>query len=251
MRSLLIYWKPGRQYGLRNFYKDLVAEGDLVFDIGSHLGDRSSAFARLGAEVVSIEPQPEVNKWLKKIVGRNPQITIRKVAVGSSPGTIELSVSQLTPTVSTVAGSWKDKIVDVNPTFSWVKWDHKITTRVVTLDNLIAKYGVPNYCKIDVEGHELEVLKGLTHDLELISFEFVYGDVKSAISCVQYLEGLGSYEYNFVLGESKKFQLEEWVDSKMMKQLLVLEKSSSGDLYARLIEKNDTGRETWLKSGHA
>ena len=32
--------------------------GDLVFDVGSHVGDRIAAFRRLGARVVACEPQP-------------------------------------------------------------------------------------------------------------------------------------------------------------------------------------------------
>ena len=152
IRSLIIYWRPGRQNTLRKFYSKLVSANDLVFDVGAHLGDRSSAFAWLGAKVVSIEPQPEINKWLRRLVGRNRKITIIDEALGGMVGTSQLAISQLTPTVSTVADSWKDRIVTANPSFSWVRWDHTVEVKVTTLDMLIATHGVPHYCKIDVEG---------------------------------------------------------------------------------------------------
>lgn len=60
LRSLVTYWRPGRQRGLRRMYRPLVQPGDLVFDVGAHLGDRAAAFAALGARVVALEPQPQV-----------------------------------------------------------------------------------------------------------------------------------------------------------------------------------------------
>ena len=46
-RSLFVYWRPGRQRGLRRLYAPFVCAGDLVFDVGAHLGDRSAAFAAI------------------------------------------------------------------------------------------------------------------------------------------------------------------------------------------------------------
>ena len=58
VRSLIIYWRPGRQRGLRGLYRPFVGVGDLAFDVGAHLGDRTHAFRKLGARVVALEPQP-------------------------------------------------------------------------------------------------------------------------------------------------------------------------------------------------
>src|SRR5690606_17457557 len=54
-RSLIVYWRPGRQRGLRDLYRPFVAPGGLVFDVGAHIGDRTAAFASLGARVVALE----------------------------------------------------------------------------------------------------------------------------------------------------------------------------------------------------
>ena len=46
-----------------------------------------------------------------------------------------------------------------------------IRVPVTTLDQLILRYGRPYYCKVDVEGYEVEVFRGLTQPIPMISFE--------------------------------------------------------------------------------
>ena len=163
MRSLVVYWRPGRQPGLRRLYGSLVRDGDLVFDVGAHLGDRSAAFAALGARVIALEPQPRIARWLRRIVGRNERITVRTEAVGAAVGTARLAISRRTPTLSTLSASWRDSIQERNPAFRDVRWEDSVEVPVVTLDTLIETYGKPSFCKIDVEGYEAEVLAGLSH----------------------------------------------------------------------------------------
>jgi hypothetical protein len=55
-RSIAIYWRPGRQKALQEFYAQFLGAGDLAFDIGAHLGDRSVAFAALGSSLSSRSP---------------------------------------------------------------------------------------------------------------------------------------------------------------------------------------------------
>ena len=55
---------------------------------------------------------------------------------------------------------------------------------VTTLDRLIAIYGAPTFCKIDVEGSELQVLEGLTEALPALSFEFLPVSIKRAYGCI-------------------------------------------------------------------
>ena len=45
-------------------YGQFVRPGDLVFDVGAHVGDRIAAFRRLGARVVAVEPQPALVRTL-------------------------------------------------------------------------------------------------------------------------------------------------------------------------------------------
>jgi len=236
LRSQVIYWRPGRQRALRALYRPHVPPRGLVFDVGAHLGDRTRAFADLGARVVALEPQPGVYRWLERRVGSSPGVSLRTEAVGPEPGQATLAVSRRTPTLSTLSGSWKSEIGQRNPTFRHVSWDEALTVRVVTLDQLIQEYGVPDFCKIDVEGFEAEVLAGLSQPIPALSFEFVAGALEIAEQCVRRLALLGVYEFNAVRGERRSYLFPSWHSAETMLDWLRQEAEgiSSGDIYARL-----------------
>ena len=54
-----------------------VKRGDLVFDIGAHVGDRVAAFRRLGARVVAVEPQPALGAHARLLYGRDRDVVDR------------------------------------------------------------------------------------------------------------------------------------------------------------------------------
>jgi FkbM family methyltransferase len=236
LRSLVVYWRPGRQRGLRRLYAQFVSDGDLVFDVGAHLGDRSAAFAALGARVVAFEPQPHIARWLRLILARNARIEVRQEAVGARPGVEWLAISRRTPTVSSLSRMWREGVTRDHPGFGAVQWERSAEVPVVTLDALIASHGVPSFCKIDVEGYESEVLAGLTTALRALSFQFVASQIDLAVSCVRQLAELGAYRFNVVLGEGREFELAQWVGPEELVTWLVegAAGASSGDVYARL-----------------
>ena len=71
-RSLYIYYgdRP-RAAAMDRLYSRFVWPGDLVFDVGAHVGDRVASFRRLGARVVAVEPQPGLAKVLRLLYGRS------------------------------------------------------------------------------------------------------------------------------------------------------------------------------------
>ncbi len=236
VRSLVVYWRPGRQKALRRLYGSFVHEGDLVFDIGAHLGDRAVAFAALGANVIALEPQPHIARWLRRIVRFHDRIVVRTDAVGAAHGTARLAISARHPTVSTLSSAWRATVARENVGFGGVRWETSVEVRVVTLDHLIESYGRPSFCKIDVEGYEAEVLAGLSQPLRALSVEFVAGQLEVAADCVRRLEELGPYLFNVMLGEQRRFALDDWMGPEAMIAWLTAGAggASSGDVYARL-----------------
>ncbi len=235
LRSFVIYWRPGRQRGLRRLYRPFVGPGDLVFDVGAHVGDRSMAFAALGARVVAVEPQPHIVRWLRRVVARNPDIVVEATAVGAQEGRGELAVSRRTPTVSSLAGEWRRRLTRENQGFRGVRWEDRVEVEITTLDALIRRHGIPRFCKIDVEGFESQVLKGLSRPLDGVSVEFVQGSLDVALECVQRLEELAEYQYNAVAGEDRRFLFPSWRGAGELARWLEEGASevASGDLYAR------------------
>lgn len=246
LRSLVVYWRPGRQRGLRRLYAPFVEPGDLVFDVGAHMGDRTAAFAGLGARVVALEPQPAVLPWLRRLVGGRTGVTIVDAAVGRQEGSASLAVSRAHPTVSTLAERWRKRLPEENPTFSGVRWEGRVEVTVTTLDALIREHGLPRFCKIDVEGHEAEVLAGLSQPLEALSVEFVAGGLHVALACVERLRALGDYRFNAIPGEERDFLFPAWLPAEEMEAWLHSGAggASSGDLYARRTDEDRMNRHT-------
>ena len=235
LRSLALYRRPGRQRRLRRWYRPLVGTGDLVFDVGAHLGDRSVACAALGARVIALEPNPRIARWLERLVAGNDRIQVRPEAVGRREGRARLALSRRTPTVATLAHAWRERMPDLDPAFRHVRWEEEVEVPVTTLDALIEEYGLPRFCKIDVEGHESEVLAGLSRPVDGISVEFVRGNLGGAVECVRRLEALAAYEFNAVLGEGRSFVFDRWQSAAATVAWLRAggEGAPSGDIYAR------------------
>jgi FkbM family methyltransferase len=236
LRSLAIYWRPGRQRGLRRLYAPFVGHGDLVFDVGAHLGDRAAAFAALGARVVALEPQPVIRRWLTRLVGRNPRVTVRPEALGRRVGTAEMAVSRRTPAVSTLAAEWRRTVGSSDPGFRRVRWEDRIEVPVLTLDALIGIYGTPRFCKIDVEGYEAEVLAGLSAPVPGVSVEFITACPAAALGAIRHLSELAPYEFNAIKAEERRFVFGAWTGREAVEAWLRsgAEGVASGDVYARI-----------------
>jgi FkbM family methyltransferase len=239
LRSILMYYGvPWRNRAMRRFYAQFVRPGDLCFDLGAHVGNRLRALSRVGARVVALEPQPQCMRLLRRWYGHQPNITLVEQAVGGASGTLTLFVSERTPTVTTLSRDWIGT-VGATPGFAGVRWDRTVPVRVTTLDELIARYGEPTFCKIDVEGAELEVLRGLSRPLEVLSFEYIPAAIDVAVGCIDRLGELGRYEYNWSPGEPPRLRSSVWLSPAQMADLLrrMPIRERSGDVYARRLDR--------------
>lgn len=236
-RSLLIYYgNPHKLRRMQRFYAQFIQPGDLCFDIGAHVGNRLWAWSKLGAQVVALEPQPLCMKLLRRWFGQRPGVTLVEAAVGATEGEATLWISERTPTVTTLSTAWIDRVQQAD-SFADVAWQTQIVVPVTTLDALIAQYGMPTFCKIDVEGFEADVLQGLSHPLPVLSIEYVPATKEVALACIAELQRLGTYEFNWSVGEQHRWQSPRWLPPDEMaaqiKRLRVDDKS--GDIYARQI----------------
>jgi FkbM family methyltransferase len=235
-RSLAMYYGiPLRARRLRHFYGQFVGRDALCFDVGAHAGNRVRCFRQLGARVVAIEPQPDFVRLLTWLYGRDPGVEIVPVALGRAAGAAEIFVSERTPTVTTLSRDWVER-VQRDPSFAGVEWQSGGKVPLVTLDSLIARYGTPEFIKIDVEGYEAEVLAGLSTPVRALSFEYLPATKQVALDCIARLEALGRYRYSRSLGESHSLVSPRWLDALAMHEELeaLTPTARSGDVYAVL-----------------
>lgn len=236
VRSLAVYHAiPLRQRRLRRLYATFAGPRDLVFDVGAHAGNRTRALAALGCRVVALEPQPDFATLLRLLFGRHPRVSILEAAVGDHVGVATLSISDRTPTMTTLAAAWR-AAREEDPVFGGVRWNRDVEVEMVTLDALVARFGLPAFVKIDVEGAEPAVLAGLTRPVPALSFEYLPGTLDYTQACVDRLRTLGRYRYNWSVGESYELATTAWVDGAGLLNGLRNgpARGRSGDVYARL-----------------
>ena len=239
-RSMAIYHGiAGRQRRMRKLYAGFVGAGDLVFDIGAHAGNRARAFAALGCRVVALEPQPDFARVLRTLFARHPEVTVVEAAVSSAPGRATLSLSERTPTVTTIAPQWRDARAR-EPGFKGVQWNRRLDVETTTLDRLIDWFGAPQFVKIDCEGSEAPILEGLTQAVPTISFEYLPWTHEEAESCVVRLLALGPYRFNWSVGETFQLASNGWLNGRELLAALRTREAQrrAGDVYARFVDDN-------------
>jgi FkbM family methyltransferase len=236
IRSLRIYYGDRRRRGaLDRHYARFVGSGDLVFDIGSHVGDRVAAFRRLGARVIAVEPQPALATTLRLFYGRDKAVTVEETAVGRTAGITALKLNLDNPTVSTASEAFIAAAHDA-PGWEGQHWIRTVEVPVTTLDALIARHGAPRFIKIDVEGYEAEALAGLSAPVAALSFEFTTIQRDVARACIARCAAIGYGAFEASLGESLAFvhgrklaadEIGDWL-------MGLPDCANSGDIYATL-----------------
>ena len=217
-----------------DFYSTLIKRGDLVFDVGANYGNRSRVFKKLGASTVAFEPQATCFDFLKSYFWGDSLVHIEKVASAASEGTARMRISK-NSVLSTLSEEYIQKNLE-SGRFSQDSWEGEEIVRVSTLDFFIKKYGCPKFIKIDVEGFEAEVVRGLTKPVEMLSLEFSTDTKATLIDALAHLNKLGNYLFQFSPEESFQLSPHGWIElSVLVKQLNSFTGLEWGDVYCKKI----------------
>ncbi|MDY6918093.1 MAG: FkbM family methyltransferase [Chloroflexota bacterium] len=221
-----------RRRAMLPFYSQFIGEHDLCFDVGANMGDRTEVFVKLGGRVVAVEPQDVCVGRLRKKYGENASVRIVPKALGEKEGEAEMMLSKA-HAVSSLSKEWIES-VKASGRLSDYRWEGSVMVPVTTLDRLIEEYGQPDFCKVDVEGFEFEVVKGLSQPIRAMSLEYNPDFIGAAIESVRRLAGLGMRWFNYSEGESMRLSLAEYVEAEEMCDILagLPDEASHGDVYA-------------------
>jgi FkbM family methyltransferase len=217
----------------REFYSQFIRPGDLVFDVGANMGNRTRVFLDLGAKVVAFEPQKSCADFLQGAFHRNPDFRLVRKALGSTEGFGEMWISNSHP-LSSLSTEWIDA-TRRSGRFANYSWDRKQPVALTTLDQSIREFGRPSFVKIDVEGYEYEVLAGLSEPLDSLSIEFTPEYRALAFRCIERIEETFLKPlFQLSLGESMNFFFPEWVTARILRDsLCTFENPVFGDIYIR------------------
>jgi FkbM family methyltransferase len=141
-----------------------------VFDVGANVGDYTDAVLQLlsNATVFSFEPSPEAHIILQKRFSNVSQVSLAKVALGKARGKSNLFAD--------ASGSPLASLTKRRLDHFGLEFTHSDLVDVVTLDEWCNENAIwPDVIKMDVEGHELDVLKGgenAVANARAVQFEF-------------------------------------------------------------------------------
>ncbi len=195
------------------FYKSFLSPCGLIFDIGAYDGHKTAAFLHIARKVVCVEPDKENFKVLSiRFRHKKGCVYLENKAVSNVTGTSFMHIHHPASAFNTLSDDWKELLESDNVE----KWNEKIsfTERVavetVTLDRLIEKYGQPDFIKIDVEGFEEKVLKGLSNRISCLTFEAMLPDGLAAIhNCLAEIERLDK-DARFNVAENEQLLFEKF-----------------------------------------
>ena len=166
-----IRWKkqqlePGISKLIKNIAKELNVQNDqgCFFDVGANVGLYTWEVNKICRyrKILAFEPDPENIKLLEKTlsVANLQNLEIYKCALSNQVGEISFFQDKLTSATGCVAGKdkpWVEQYLNTSA--------NEIRVKTNTLDSVVSKNKDPSLIKIDVEGHEFEVLQGGTNTL--------------------------------------------------------------------------------------
>ena len=226
--------KLARRRRMCDFYAPFVHRGDVVFDVGANVGHYSEMFSELGARVVAVEPNPRCCENLRKLAHAR-QVYVEECAVGDVAGKASLRICE-SSTLSTLTDRWYDMSKMSQP-LQDVTWLGEIEVDVITLDQLADRYGVPSFVKIDVEGYDDRVLRGMSFQPPAFSFEFSRLAPDVAMRCLEMPTLAGRYQYNYMPETKMQLAWEFWIPVDEARERLATNASDEdfGDVLARRI----------------
>ena len=205
------------------FYRSFLPQCQIIFDIGANDGHKTLAFAALSEKVIACEPDPHCLEILNIRFSNKKNVLIEPLALTDIKGTANFYLHQPGSALNTINPGFKT-ILETDEKKRWkerVQYSGSvIQVNTTTLNDLILKHGIPQFIKIDVEGNELKVLKGLSHSIPYISFELLLPEfLGQTLEAMQLLLALDERtRFNYSVDE--KLVLKDFIPYDQCKEIL-------------------------------
>jgi FkbM family methyltransferase len=235
-RAYDFYWQFANRRVLENrrqelsFYRNLLSdfsEGDLIFDVGANQGTKSDLFLRLGARVIAVEPDQENQSVLQRRfrslrLHPKPLIIVGK-ALADRDAVQTMWIDEPGSAKNTLSEKWVDTLRSDGQRFGQsLAFRERREIETTTIDHLIEQFGHPRFIKIDVEGFELAVLKGMQRPVRCLSFEVNLPEFRTeGLGCIERLRVVDAEgEFNYARDCREGLLLSNWTDADKISTIL-------------------------------
>ena len=234
----LVKWTEDDERRLR-FYQQFVTPGSLVYDVGANVGNRTKLFLKLQAKVIAFEPQQKCADFLDTVFKKESNFKLVRKALGSKEGNGKMLIGEMSG-LSTLSEEWLEAIEE-SKRFDRHNWNETQPCEITTLDRAIGDFGIPSFIKIDIENYEFEALSGLSSPIDCISIEFHAETHDNTLKCIDYMESLLPKAVFQISKDAIVFDLDNWVSSGEIKQILsdliIRDRLAWGDLYIKCLSE--------------
>jgi FkbM family methyltransferase len=161
----------------------------LLFDIGANRGDATLAGIQQGYKVIAVEPSRIYADLVKNFIYSLDVVPLKYAVSDKDYERVEFYEAE------------EDGLSTLNPdwlTSETMPYNGKPFTvtqvTTITIDTLVKKYDKPDLIKIDVEGAEWSVFRGMTQKYGRLTFEWTEATLDEHEKQLEYLAGLGYTE---------------------------------------------------------
>jgi len=200
-----LLFSMGHDIEVKNYYTNILKQKRprKFIDIGGNYGLHSAIFSSYGVPVVTVEPNPEC---IERIILLNQLNNFKNKIIPKAMGDISGFLCLIWPKGAT----WLGSVVDCNQNFNLPQDFKTAQIEVSTIDQEGLVDSQDILIKIDVEGYEVNVLKGAINSLKkyspVVIFESIdnnsrldlYNFFESIDYCIESLDFQNSRKYSFV-----------------------------------------------------
>ncbi|MDQ4081530.1 MAG: FkbM family methyltransferase [Actinomycetota bacterium] len=146
-------------------------DNTLIYDVGMNTGDDTAYYLHRGYSVVAIEANPELAEHGKSRFAReisDGRAVVLNVGIAENDGELDFWVCEDNDVWSSF---------DRSRLLLYEVRHHSVRVKTRTFSSILDEYGVPFYCKVDIEGHEHICIEQLTPSTKprYISIEMTEG----------------------------------------------------------------------------